>query len=125
MAGAKTYAFANAIINAYLRGGATPYMGLASAVADGDASSVTELSGGSYARALVTFAAPSAGQTSNSAQVNFPVATANWANATHALVFDASTGGTLLYYGPLDTAKQVTTGEQFFLPPGSVIVNEL
>ena len=38
----------------------------------------TEVAGGAYGRQLVTFVAPVNGQTSNDADINFPVAPLDW-----------------------------------------------
>ncbi|WP_217597176.1 hypothetical protein [Cohnella sp. GbtcB17] len=77
----------------------------------------TEVSGGSYARQAVTFAAPAAvsgKQTvKNSADITFPTATADWGNITHVGLRDAATGGNLLYYGALDNPRSILTGDIF------------
>lgn len=80
-----------------------------------DADTGTEVSGGGYARQVITFGAPSNGVTSNSATVLFPVATANWGTITHFGIRDASTGGNLLFYGQFDTAKTIQTGDQVII----------
>jgi hypothetical protein len=79
---------------------ATLYVGLFS-VAPGEATSGTELSGGSYARVAVTnnstnFPAASGGSKTNGAAFTFPTATADWSAAVAAGLFDASSGGNLL-----------------------------
>jgi len=47
----------------------------------------------------------------NSADIEFPEATANWGTVVAAGVFDASTGGNLLAYSNLTTSKAVSTGD--------------
>jgi hypothetical protein len=78
-----------------------------------DAGSGTEVSGGSYARTAVTFAAPSNGVTTNDADVTFPTATASWGTVGWIGINDAATSGNLLYHTPLDTAKTIDSGDIF------------
>ena len=70
-----------------------------------DADTGTEVSGGAYARQSVTLSAASGGATSNSADITFPTATADWGTITHVLLRDASTGGNLLMHSALDAAR--------------------
>lgn len=49
-----------------------------------------EVKGGAYARTAITFGAASNGQKSNSADVTFPTATADWGTVTHMAIKDAS-----------------------------------
>lgn len=81
-----------------------------------DADTGTEVSGGAYARQTIAFSASSGGAASNSADVTFPVATANWGIVTHIGLRDASTGGNLLAHGALSTSKQIDTDDQFVMP---------
>lgn len=117
------------VLNLVLRGIAfTPpagaYLALFS-TATTDAGGGTELVGNGYLRQAVTFAAPSGNSCSNSAQVNFPVATPGaWATVTHAAIFDASSGGNMLYHGPLTSAKSVAAGEQLIFPIGTILASE-
>lgn len=109
----------NALIDATLRN--TPYTSpttvyVALHTADPtDAGTGTEVSGGSYARTLVTFGAPSGGVSSNSADVTFSPATASWGTVTHIGIWDSGTtgGGNLLYHTPLDSSKTIDTGDIF------------
>lgn len=84
----------------------------------------TEVSGGSYARQAATFGAPSqvsgAAQISNSADITFPVATANWGTISHAAVYDASSGGNMLYHGALTTSRTVNTNDQIKFEAGDL-----
>lgn len=93
---------------------ATLYIGLFTAVADGEAGSVTEVSGNAYARTAVNFNAASGGSATNNGAVTFPTASGgNWGTITHAGVYDASTSGNLLFYGALTVEKTVTDGDTF------------
>jgi hypothetical protein len=116
----------NAIINAVLRNTsytspATVYVGLFTDDPT-DADAGTEVSGGSYARVSVTFDAPTNGVTTNSADVTFPTATAGWGEVTHVGLYDASTGGNLLFHTGLDTAKTIDSGDIFKITTGNLSV---
>ena len=87
-----------------------------------DAGSGTEVSGGSYARTAVTFAAPSNGVTTNDADVTFPTATALWGTVGWIGINDAATSGNLLYHSPLDTAKLIDSGDIFKITTGNLSV---
>ena len=78
-----------------------------------DADSGTEVSGGSYARQSVAFSAPSNGATSNSSDITFPTATANWGTITHVALRDAVTTGNMLFHSPLTASKIVNDGDTF------------
>jgi hypothetical protein len=92
----------------------------------------TEVSGGSYARVSV---ASGSGQWSASANVvtnindiTFPTATADWATtgtpATHIAVFDASSGGNMLYSAPLIVPVAILNGNTFKISAGQAIFTE-
>jgi hypothetical protein len=87
-----------------------------------DAGSGTEVSGGSYARTAVTFAAPSNGVTTNDADVTFPTATASWGVVGWIGINDAATSGNLLYHSPLDTSKTIDSGDIFKISTGNLSV---
>lgn len=94
-------------------------------VAPTDAGGGTEVNGGGYARQAVTFGAPSGGSptiTANSAQVQFPVATANWGTIVAAAVFTAATGGTFLGWGNLQTSKAINSGDQAVFNAGDITI---
>jgi hypothetical protein len=116
MAEISTY-LENALINATLRNTsytspATVYVGLYTSDPT-DANTGTEVTGGSYARQSVTFAAPSDGISASNADVTFPQATANWGTVGWIGILDASSGGNLLYHTVLDAAKTIETGDIF------------
>ncbi|WP_068616609.1 phage tail fiber protein [Paenibacillus tuaregi] len=85
-----------------------------------------EVTGGAYARQTLTFAAPtveSGRQTiKNSADIQFPVATADWGTVTHMGIRDAATGGNLLYYGPLDSPRSILTNDRFKMLANSAVL---
>jgi hypothetical protein len=116
----------NALINVTLR--ATAYTAPATVYVSlwtsdpTDAGSGTEVSGGSYARTAVTFAAPSNGVTTNSADVTFPTCTASWGVVGWIGINDALTTGNLLYHSPLDSAKTIDSGDIFKISTGNLSV---
>lgn len=87
------------------------------------ADSGTEVSGGSYARQAVAFSAPSGGATDNSAQLDFPKATADWGTITHFGVRDASSGGNLLFFGALAASKTINTDDKLQVEAGSLDIS--
>jgi len=87
-----------------------------------DDGSGTEVSGGSYARTAVTMGAPANGSGTNSADVQFPQATGNWGSVSHIAIWDASSAGNMLFHTPLDTTKNITTGDVFKIASGSLTV---
>lgn len=91
---------------------ATVYLALFT-TATNDAGGGTEVSGGSYARQAITLAAASGGASSNSADITFPTATADWGTVTHVAIMDALTGGNMLMHSPLDASKTVSNGDTF------------
>lgn len=122
----------NKIIDALLRGQAigTPgnwYFALLTAAVDAEAGTLTEVSGGSYARvsvaaALASFAGTQSagstaassgtgGQTSNNAAITFPAPTANWGQVTHMALMDASTGGNAWIVRALAAPKTINNGD--------------
>jgi len=116
----------NAIVNHFLRNSSVTsptkvYLALYTSDPT-DADTGTEVSGGAYARQAITFSAPSNGSTSNSSTITFPTATANWGTITHMGIRDASSGGNLLFYGPLSVSKTITTGDQFIVNSGNLVV---
>lgn len=92
-----------------------------------DAGGGTEVSGGSYARvnlapSLANWAGTQAagsttastgtgGSTSNNGAITFPAPTANWGVITGIGIFDATTGGNLLFWSPLAANKTVNNGD--------------
>lgn len=116
----------NALINVTLRNTAftavsQPYVALFTSDPT-DAGSGTEVSGGSYSRTAVTFASPSNGVSTNSADITFPTCTSSWGTVGWIGIYDASTSGNLLYHTPLDTSKTIDTGDIFKIASGNLSV---
>lgn len=87
-----------------------------------DADTGTEVSGGSYARQIVTFGAPSNGVSASNADVTFPQATGSWGTVGWIGLRDAVSGGNLLYHTALDTSKVIDTGDVFKINSGNLSV---
>jgi hypothetical protein len=117
----------NALLNAVLRN--TPYTSpsqvyVALFTSDPtDAGTGTEVSGGGYARQPITFNAPSNGQVTNAADILFPIATASWGTVTHVGIYDAQTGGNLLFSGALTTSKTISANDQLKIAAGSLSIS--
>lgn len=107
--------------------------------APSDSGGGTEVSGGSYARVTyacslanwagtqssgsTTASSGTGGATSNNNAITFPVPTANWGVVTHWGIFDASSGGNLLYHGALSTSKTVNNGDAApSFAPGALVL---
>lgn len=102
----------------------TLYIGLFTAVADGEAGTVTEVSGNGYARTAVSFAAASGGSAASSGDVTFPAASGGaWGTITHIGIYSASTAGDLYFVGSLSASKQVDDGDVFQITSGSLTVS--
>lgn len=72
-----------------------------------------EVAVGSYARQAVTFGAPAARAITNSAQIQYPVLSADYPNPVRFFAFmDASTAGNVLSYGQFDSDLTFVTGNQ-------------
>ena len=116
----------NALINVTLRGTAytapsTIYVALYTSDPT-DANTGTEVSGGSYTRTSVTFAAPSNGVSLSNADCTFPQCTSAWGTVGWIGLMDASTSGNLLYHTPLDASKTIDNGDIFKIASGSLSV---
>jgi len=84
----------------------------------------TEVAGGAYARQVATFVAPVNGVTSNTVDINFPVATLDWGTITSFALLDASSGGNLMYFGNLSASRTVLTNDQVRFPTGQLFCQE-
>ena len=89
----------------------TLYVALYTA-APSDSGGGTEVSGGAYARQTAAFTV-SGNTASNSANVEYATATANYGTVVAMGIFDAASSGNLLAYGTLTTSKSVSTGDVF------------
>lgn len=87
-----------------------------------DAGTGTEVSGGSYARQVLSVTTASAGIVTSSGDVTFPQATANWGTISHIGILDALTSGNLLMHTALTTSKVIETGDILKVSSGNLTV---
>ena len=88
--------------------------------APSDSGGGTEVSTGAYARQTIAFSAASGGVTSNSADVSFTASGANYGTVSHIGIFDASSGGNLLWHGAMTASKTVEDGDTITFATGNV-----
>jgi hypothetical protein len=126
----------NKLIDLIVRGQAftapsTTYVTLATSTGS-DSACGTEVSGGSFARVAVTSSlanwagtqsagsttasSGTGGGTSNNAAINFPTPSAGWGTVTEFCVFDASSGGNLLFRAALTASKTINSGDTVSFP---------
>ncbi len=108
------------------------YIGLATAtIADTNTgSTVTEVSGGSYARVDVnanggsspTWDVAASGVVDNTHDISFPEATGSWGTVVAVFIADASSGGNLLFYDNALTDQAVASGDTVVFPAGTLDV---
>ena len=128
----KTQSHTDAVLNV-LRGvalaGVTPYAGLFSTAPADDNSAGTELAGNGYARQAATFGAPvtdtgNLRKISNTNNIQFGPALADWPQAVAFGVFNAQSNGNLLYWDVLPTPKTIQRGDFGQFAAGSLVVEE-
>ena len=90
--------------------------------APSDAGGGTEVSTGGYARQAVTFAAASSpgGTTDNTNTVSFTATGDNYGTVTHIGLFDAVSGGNLLWHGAMTASKTVNDGDTLEFSVGNI-----
>jgi hypothetical protein len=116
---------ANKLLNNVFNGGAwsppaTVYVSLHTAALNA-AGVGTEVSGGSYARQAITanttnFPTTTTREIKNAVAFNFPVAAAPWGTVIYFGVWDALSGGNLIWYGEVDPNKTIGTGDALSIP---------
>jgi len=107
--------------NASFTSPTTVYVGLFTA-APTDTTAGTEVSGGSYARQVLSVTTASSGVVTSDADVNFPQATGNWGTIVALGIHDALSSGNLLMYTDLTTSKTIETGDILKVSSGSLTV---
>ncbi|MCM8738282.1 hypothetical protein M5E06_29580 [Azospirillum sp. A1-3] len=75
-----------------------------------------------YARQAITAAmsAASNGASANAAAIVFGPASASWGNITDYAIFDAATGGNMLWYGTLPAAKTIAAADELKFAAGNL-----
>ena len=92
----------------------------------GEDASGAELSGTGYTRAAIDFNAASGGTaTGPTSVIEFTNSGGtSWTEVTHFGIWDASSGGNLLYYGSLTTSKTVAAGDTLRFTAASISISE-
>lgn len=109
----------------WLMGGSTPtrpttrHLALFTA-APSDAGGGTEVATGGYSRQAFTCGAAAAGTCSNSGLVSFTASGGNFGTVTHVGVFDASSGGNLLWHGAMTASRTVNDGDTLEFAAGEL-----
>ena len=110
------------------------YVGLATAVSDAEAGTLTEVNtstqDANYVRRQVTaanwtLASSSTDQqtVTNAANIEYPASsgTATY-TVTHAFIADAATSGNILFVGALDASKAIASGDIFRINAGNLTI---
>lgn len=87
-----------------------------------DATLGTEVSGGGYARQTAAFTV-SGNNASNTSDIEFPEATANYGTVVAVMIMPASTGGSasdMIVHAQLTVDKSISTGDIFRIPAGDL-----
>lgn len=100
------------------------YAAALTAVADGEAGSVTEATGGAYARQAISFAAAAARRKENSAEILFPQASTDHGNIVAWGIYDAVTVGNLVHVIDVNPAIVYNTGYQPRIAAGDLAIEE-
>lgn len=133
MAGSKSDYLENKLLDHVL--GATAYSAPAAiyfglfTAAPSDAGGGTEVTGGSYARVSLlnnttNFPNASGGVKKNGTAVVWPTATALWGLVVAIGVYDAPSGGNLLFWATLPVSKSIDVGDTLTLPINGLTITE-
>lgn len=136
MAGSKSNYLENEVLNHVLGGPDFPrpgtiYLALSTSAYSDSAtgSSMSEVTGGGYARVAVTNDAtnwPNAtgGQKDNGEVFTFPAATGNWGTVQSFYIVDASSGGNILYGADLTVSRTIASGDTASFAVGAIVITE-
>jgi len=89
------------------------WVGLSTADPTDDESGLAEPSGNAYARVEVPssyWGDAAGGSIANSSAITFPTATGSWGTITHAVIFDAASGGNIVASEALNDSLVVISG---------------
>lgn len=133
MAGSKSNDLENKLLDHVLGGGdytrpATVYIALYT-VAEDDAGGGTEVAAGDYVRKAVTnnatnWPAASGGAKSNGTEIAFAEATSSWGTVVSFGIWDAVSGGNLMYWGDLAVSKTIDGGDTAKFAVGELDITE-
>jgi len=86
----------------------------------------TEVQGGNYTPQPVTFSAPVAVdgfiQITNTTEIRFPVATADWGNVSDFTIHTAAEDGNMIAFAAVPVPKLIENGDEAKFIAGSIIV---
>ena len=132
MAGSKTDALEQRLLDHIFKGGATPALGALSTVyvalytgVPSDASAGTEVSGSAYARQAAASAVwtRTASSIQNNAEIAFPTVTTTPYTVVGWAIMDASTSGNMLYWGDT-TSTTMNVGDVPRFAANAITVTE-
>lgn len=136
MAGSKSNYLENKILD-HVLGGAdydrptTVHLALSTSAYTDSAtgSSMSEVSGGGYARVAVTndttnWPNSSGGQKENGEVFTFPTATGNWGTVQSFYIVDSSSGGNVLYGADLTVSRTIASGDTASFAVNSIVITE-
>ncbi len=90
----------------------------------------TDSSASGYTRKPVNFNTASGGSATNNGNVTFPAATSNYTNSsgggstvTCIAVVDAATDGNVLFYGQLNSSKEILNGDTFQISDANLTIS--
>lgn len=121
--GALSNVHATSLLNTSLRSG-TYYLALF--LTDPTASGTgTEVSGGGYARKIIAFGTPTLvsgkEQVVNADSVDFGTMSADLGAVAFWGIYDAQSGGNLLWYGSFTRSKNVLNGDAITVSAGAIV----
>lgn len=85
-----------------------------------DSSAGTEVTGAGYAREACTFDAASGGATANADALSWTASGGNYGTVVGVEVYTASTGGTRVYWAPLDTNRTINDTDTLEIAIGAI-----
>ena len=105
----------------------TLYIGLFTTATADDGTGTEVGAGVNYSRQTVAFGAATTvagvSTASNSADVEFgPATVSNWGTISHLAIFDAASGGNMLFHGALSVAKTITVDDSLRIGTGNLTI---
>lgn len=106
---------------------ATYYFALSTNAIQPDGTGCVEPVGNAYARVAIAnnktnWTVASNGTLTNNIQAQFPESTGSWGTATHVAIFDAATGGNLLFYDALQESRTIESQTTLMFMPNTITV---
>lgn len=123
-----THKMANEVIDSIIANHASMWLG-ACLTMPTKSSNGTEPVGGSYARVEIdmdaVFPAAASSETGNDELVSFPTSTGTWGSIVGYALWDASTGGDVLFWFPLTEAVLVESGRAITFPIDNIKIRNI